>query len=134
MLKNNIKLIISIFILSVIPLTVGATMGEMSNNISYFEMHWSDFVVLTLVLISTGYALLAAKIYGGIVGIALRFISIGLLSIVLYRILSSFEHIGVTVLTKEMGLVLELIGFTLIAIGMYKLYTKTKKLTSGLLD
>jgi len=134
MLKNNIKTIISVFMFLVIPLIVSAKMGEMPSNISYFEMHWIDFIVLTLVLISTGYALLAAKIYGGIVGFALKFISAGLVGIVLYRVLSSFEHLGIMILTKEMGTILELIGFTLVAIGMYKLYTKTKKLTSGLLE
>ncbi len=97
-------------------------------------MHWADFVVLTLVLISTGYALLAAKIYGGIVGVALKFVSVGLVGIVLYRVLSSFEHLGVMMLTKETGTALELVGFTLIAIGMYRLYTKTKKLTSDLFE
>ena len=134
MLKKNIKIITPVIMFLLIPLLASADMGEMPNDMSYFEMHWGGIVALALVLVSAGYALLAAKIYGGIVGVALRFTSIGLVGIVLYRILSSFEHVGIKMLSRDAGTVLELVGFALIAFGMYKLYTETKKITPDLTE
>ncbi len=127
MFKKNIKIITVIGAFLAIPLFTFAGMEGMNDNMTYFEMHWSDITALALVLVSIGYALLAAKIYGGIVGVALKFTSIGLVIVVLYRTLNSFEHLGVNILSKNTGTILELIGFTLIAIGMYKMYTETKK-------
>ncbi len=74
----------------------------MHDNMTYLGMHWGDVTALTLVIVSIVYALLAAKIYGGIVGVALKFTSIGLVIIVLYRTLNSFEHLGLNVLSRDM--------------------------------
>jgi hypothetical protein len=132
-LKRNIKVVVPTVIFLSVPLFVFADTVDLHSSMPYLEVHWGDIIALALVLISTGYAFLAAKIYGGIFGVALKFTSIGLIAIVLDRILNSFEHLGIEILSRDAGTLLDLIGFILITVGMYKLYTETKKLTSNLI-
>jgi len=135
MSQLNIKTITSAFVFLLFPSFAFAVEAMntmmMEHESTYMGMHWGDVTSLALVLVAAGYAFLSAKVYGGVIGVALKFISVGLVGVILHRLLGSFEHLGVNIISHDAGIILDLVGFSLIAFGMYKLYSETKSLASG---
>lgn len=105
--------------------------GDTAMETGYLAESWGDLLILLLVLISAGYAFLSAKIYGGVVGTGLKFLSIGLIVHVLHRTLESFETLGFSTISHDSGYILDIVGTALIAFGMWKLYSETKKMIPG---
>lgn len=133
MQKSKLLTAVSVVAIVMLPILAFSMESMRLHSGTYLEMHWADFIVLFFVLVSAGYALLGAKIYGGIVGTSLKLITSGLVAIVFTRLVETFGHLGVVVMSPAVSSIIDVIGFALIALGMFKLYSDTKKRVSGVI-
>jgi len=141
MLKKNIFTKVIILAALILPVTSFAqvffpstafaqAVATGGNFFAYIAANWIDIPFILIICAAAYFAIRSALLYGGVIGHALKFISTGLV------LLAAEEILGFILLDEvafnnsywsSIADIVQLVGAILIAVGLFRLYTQSKK-------